>query len=135
MVSSKRRYGLVQESLTDLYWPSHAGGHEGELDRYDGVFLHVFRGAEKPAREWSEDLLAWLDNPVLPEPLTGRSWSVWRRARLQLKNFEAFEERVKEKRRHVADHTGSEPVGRVFSAPAERILAGYGWVLVEVHRP
>ena len=122
--------GLVQESLTDLYFIGRATlvKHEGELDRYDEVFLHVFRGAEKPAREWSEDLLAWLTNPVLPEPLTGEELERLEAARLQLEElFEAFEERMKEqKERHDGGSHWIEPAGRVLSAPAERIQRDTG---------
>ena len=110
--------GLVQESLSDLYFIGRATlvKHEGELDRFDEVFLHVFRGAEKPAREWTDDLLQWLENPVLPEPLTGEELERLEAARLKLEELlEAFEERMKEqKERHDG---GSHWIGTGGTSP------------------
>ena len=64
--------GLIQERVADLYFVGRAilVKHEVELDIFDEVFLHQFKGAELPERELTDELLNWLQNPILPKGLT-----------------------------------------------------------------
>ena len=110
--------GLVKERVADLYFVGRAilVKHEGELDIYDEVFLHLFEGAELSAAEITDELLNWLQDPKLPKPLTEEELRKLEAMRMDLEELNRmFEERMKEqKERHDG---GSRWVGTGGTSP------------------
>ena len=90
--------GLIRESVDDLY---HVGRailvkHEAEYDLYDQVFLHVFGNAPAP-EPITDDVLDWLENPILPRALTPEEQLRLSDLQQSLEEMmKAFEERLRQ---------------------------------------
>jgi hypothetical protein len=109
--------GLIRESVDDLY---HVGRavlvkHEAEYDLYDQVFLHTFGDAPAPPAV-TQDVLDWLDDPILPRPLTPEERQRLNALQQDLEELmRAFEERLaQQKERHDG---GSHWVGTGGTSP------------------
>ena len=124
--------GLVAPNLDSFYYASRAilVKREADFDRFDEVFLSLFRGIETPD-SIGENVLEWLDNPKLMQSLTPEQM-----AALESMDLEAlatlFQERLKEQtERHDGGNRwigtgGTSPFGHGGYHPSGLRIGGSG---------
>ena len=116
--------GHARANLSTLYYLARAVlvKRESEFDRYDQVFAAFFEGVEQQF-DLSEDLLQWLQNPILPRQLSPEELAKLKQLDLQTLR-EEFERRMKEQKErhdggnHWVGTGGTSPFGQGGTNPA-----------------